>query len=125
MQNMYYRFQGKIRSQEVVRRGFMSDFYFKIFPMYFMLPKRSLTLLHRLLPFLSQAKSRNCARYSRNSFLDESGGVSLEEGYVIGKSAEIFGKKIFEDIPDKVKRSDSRYPSGTGRKNRSCCTVKG
>lgn len=26
----------------------------------------------------------------------------MEEGYVIGKSAEIFGDKIFEDIPDVV-----------------------
>ena len=103
----------------------MSDFLFQNISHVFHAPKRSLTLLHRLLPFQLRQKAEIAPDTAEILSLDESGGVSLEEGYVIGKSAEIFGKKIFEDIPDKVKRSDSRYPSGTGRKNRSCCTVKG
>ena len=36
-------------------------------------------------------------------FLDKSGEVSLTDDYVIGKSTEVFGEKIFDDVPEKLK----------------------
>ncbi len=35
--------------------------------------------------------------------LDENGEVSLTDDYVIGKSTEVFGDKIFGDVPEKLK----------------------
>lgn len=35
--------------------------------------------------------------------LDENGEVSLTDDYIIGKSTEVFGDKIFGDVPEKLK----------------------
>ena len=36
--------------------------------------------------------------------LDENGEVSLTDDYVIGKSTEVFGEKIFGGVPEKFKK---------------------
>ena len=52
-----------------------------------------------LLPYMSQFDTMPpCVGMSELS-LDDNGEVSLEDGYIIGKSTEIFGDKIFEDVP--------------------------
>ena len=94
----------KIRSQEVVRRGFMSDFLFQNISHVFHAPQEVIDIITSFTAVSEPGKKAEIAPDTAEILsLDESGGVSLEEGYVIGKSAEIFGKKIFEDIPDKVK----------------------
>lgn len=94
----------KIRSQEVVRRGFMSDFLFQNISHVFHAPQEVIDIITSFTAVSEPGKKAEIAPDTAEILsLDESGGVSLEEGYVIGKSAEIFGKKIFEDIPDKIK----------------------
>ncbi len=93
----------KIRSQEVVRRGFMSDFLFQNISHVFHAPQEVLDIITSFTPVQEPRKKVDImSNTSEILSLNENGEVSLEEGYVIGKSTELFGKKIFEDIPEKV-----------------------
>ena len=93
----------KIRSQEVVRRGFMSDFLFQNISHVFHAPQEVIDIITSFTPVQEPRKKVDImSNTSEILSLNENGEVSLEEGYVIGKSAELFGKKIFEDIPEKV-----------------------
>ena len=91
----------KIKSQEVVKRGFMSDFLFQNISNVFHAPQEVIDIIQNFTPIQEQ-KSRVDITPStgKELSLDENGEVSLEEGYVIGKSTEIFGNKIFETVPD-------------------------
>lgn len=91
----------KIKSQEVVKRGFMSDFLFQNISNVFHAPQEVIDIIQNFTPIQEQ-KSRVDITPStgKELSLDENGDVSLEEGYVIGKSAEIFGDKIFGTVPD-------------------------
>ena len=93
----------KIRSQEVVRRGFMSDFLFQNISHVFHAPQEVIDIITSFTPVQEPRKKVDImSNTSEILSLNENGEVSLEEGYVIGKSTELFGKKIFEDIPEKV-----------------------
>lgn len=91
----------KIKSQEVVKRGFMSDFLFQNISNVFHAPQMVIDIIQNFTPIQEQ-KSRVDITPStgKELSLDENGEVSLEEGDVIGKSSEIFGDKIFETVPD-------------------------
>lgn len=92
----------KIRSVEVVRRGFMSDFLFRNISHVFHAPQEIIDIITSFTPVQEPSKKAEITpELSEGLSLDEDGNVSLENGYVIGKSAEVFGKKIFEDIPGK------------------------
>lgn len=93
----------KIKSQEVVKRGFMSDFLFQNISNVFHAPQEVIDIIQTFTPI--QETKRNItitAETGEELSINEAGEVSLEKGYVIGKSVEIFGNKIFEDIPDVV-----------------------
>ncbi len=93
----------KIRSKEVVRRGFMSDFLFQNISHVFHAPQEVIDIITSFTPVQEPRKKADImSNTSEILSLNENGEVSLEEGYVIGKSTELFGKKIFEDIPEKV-----------------------
>lgn len=93
----------KIRSQEVVRRGFMSDFLFQNISHVFHAPQEVIDIITSFTPVQEPRKKVDIMSNTPEILsLNENGEVSLEEGYVIGKSTELFGKKIFEDIPEKV-----------------------
>ncbi len=93
----------KIRSQEVVRRGFMSDFLFQNISHVFHAPQEVIDIITSFTPVQEPSKKADIKPdTSEELSLDENGEVSLEEGYVIGRSADIFGEKIYESIPNKV-----------------------
>ncbi|MBS5696229.1 MAG: DEAD/DEAH box helicase family protein [Lachnospiraceae bacterium] len=93
----------KIKSQEVVRRGFMSDFLFQNISNVFHAPQEVLDIIQTFTPAQdSKGNVTITTETGEELSLNEAGEVSLEKGYVIGRSAEIFGDKIFEDIPDTV-----------------------
>ena len=93
----------KIRSQEVVRRGFMSDFLFQNISHVFVAPQEVMDIIES---FSAVAEPKKEVKLSKevaaDLSLDEEGNVALSDEYVIGKSAEIFGEKIFETT-EKVK----------------------
>lgn len=93
----------KIRSQEVVRRGFMSDFLFQNISHVFHAPQEVIDIITSFTPVQEPSKKADIKPDTSDELsLDENGEVSLEEGYVIGRSADIFGEKIYESIPNKV-----------------------
>ena len=93
----------KIRSQEVVRRGFMSDFLFQNISHVFHAPQEVIDIITSFTPVQEPSKKADIAldTYTELS-LDANGEVSLDEGYIIGKSTDIFGEKIYERVSSKL-----------------------
>ena len=94
----------KIRSQEVVCRGFMSDFLFQNISNVFHAPMEVIEIIQQFTAVQEPKSSVNITPQTEEELsLDENGEVSLTDDYVIGKSAEIFGDKIFGEVPEKLK----------------------
>lgn len=107
----------KIRSQEVVRRGFMSDFLFQNISHVFSAPQEVIDIIEN---FTAVEEPKQDVKLSKevaeDLSLDEEGNVSLSNEYVIGKTAEIFGAKIYETtekIQDLIVREKSVYGTET------------
>ena len=89
----------KIRSQEVVRRGFMSNYLFQNISNIFGAPQEVLDIIQQFTPVDEpKAKSEIDANAANNLPLDENGDVKLDDEYVIGQAADVFGPKIFDDV---------------------------
>ena len=88
----------KIRSVEVVQRGFMSDFLFQNIAHVFNASAEVVEIIAKF-PAVKeinlQAEVQDAAE---NLFLDDDGEISLPNDYVIGKAANIFGEKIYTDV---------------------------
>lgn len=94
----------KIRSVEVVRRGFMSNFLFQNISNVFSAPKEVLDIIEQLEAVEEPAGKINLTKEVRDDLsLNENGEVELSEEYVIGKTKDVFGKKIYDkDFSDKI-----------------------
>ncbi len=94
----------KTRSQEVVRRGFMSDFLFQNISNVFHAPMEVIEIIQQFTAVQEPKSNVNITPQTEDELsLDENGEVSLTDDYVIGKSTEVFGEKIFGDVPEKLK----------------------
>lgn len=94
----------KIRSQEVVRRGFMSDFLFQNISNVFHAPMEVIEIIQQFTAVQEPKSNVNINPQTEDELsLDENGEVSLTDDYVIGKSTEVFGEKIFGDVSEKLK----------------------
>jgi len=93
----------KIRSQEVVRRGFMSDFLFQNISHVFHAPQEVIDIITSFTPVQEPSRKVDVTPDTSDALsLDANGEVSLEDGYVIKRSEDIFGEKIYESIPNKL-----------------------
>ena len=91
----------KIKSQEVVRRGFMSDFLFQNVTNVFHAPPEVIEIIQQFTPVSEPSKKGTIDAEAAGQIpLDEDGNVDIPEDYVIGRSADVFGEKIFGDITD-------------------------
>lgn len=89
----------KIRSQEVVRRGFMSDFLFQNISNVFHAPKAVTDIISGLTPVSEKESGLPINQdTAKDLSLDENGDVSLPKDYIIGKAKEVFGEKVYADI---------------------------
>lgn len=107
----------KIKSKEVVRMGFQSNFLFQNIGNVFSAPQEVLDILENFQP-ISEAKVKPIditPNTGKKLSLDENGEVSLDEGYVIGRTADVFGAKIYEDTPalDTALKTLTHTPSAT------------
>ena len=94
----------KIRSQEVVRSGFISNFLFQNVYNVFHAPMKVRDIIGKLEPVKEPKKNVNLPADTEKEFpLDENGDIVLSDDYVSGKSNDIFGDKIFDDIPKNLK----------------------
>lgn len=102
----------KLKSQEVVKRGFMSDFLFQNIGHIFNAPQAVIDILTSI-----EAAKEPTVPVGVNSNIteelsvDDTGKVKIDTNYVIGKSAELFGQKIFDtdSINDKVAEAVGNY----------------
>ena len=94
----------KIKSKEVVRCGFMSDFLFQNITNIFRAPQEILDIIKKFTP-MEEQKTPNMSVTPETAgklSLDENGEVSLDDAYVIGRSADVFGDKIFQEVPEDI-----------------------
>lgn len=105
----------KIKSVEVVRRGFMSNFLFQNIGNVFSAPKEVLDIIEQFDPIGEQKPKQNVnlsEEVKKDLGLDENGNVNLDDEYVIGVAADIFGDKIY-DVTEEVENTidEVREPS--------------
>ena len=88
----------KIKSVEVVRRGFMSNFLFQNINNVFSAPKEILDIIQQFEPIeepKNKIKVNLSEEVKKDLNLDENGEVSLPDEYVVGVAADIFGPKLY------------------------------
>lgn len=107
----------KIRSQEVVRRGFMSDYLFQNISHVFGAPQEVIDIIKSFTPADEPKNKPEIDQKGMTDIpLDDNGDVALPDDYVIGRAADIFGPKIFDNVPgqflDTVAKIDVKSEKG-------------
>lgn len=94
----------KLKSQEVVRRGFLSNFLFQNISNIFGAPNVVKGIVEKLNPANEDPKKnqRNKLEHIADVPVDGDGNVSVPTEIVIGKTQELFGEKIYEEMTAKV-----------------------
>lgn len=93
----------KIRSREVVRRGFMSDFLFQNISNIFRAPAEVLDVLQKLEPYKAPSKELGVREDTADELnLNENGEVEIPQEQVIGLANGIFGEKVYSSIADEL-----------------------
>lgn len=94
----------KIRSVEVVRRGFMSNFLFQNISNVFSAPKEVLDIIDQFEAIEEPTGKINLTQETKDDLsLNADGEVELTDDYVIGKTQDVFGEKIYDqDFSTKI-----------------------
>lgn len=93
----------KIRSREVVRRGFMSDFLFQNISNIFRAPAEVLDVLQKLEPYKAPSKELGVHEDTADELdLNDNGEVEIPQEQVIGLANGIFGEKVYSSIADEL-----------------------
>lgn len=91
----------RIRSLEVVRRGFMSNFLFQNIANIFNAPPEVIDIIQSLPNAPEGDVVGSLSPEAREDMsVNEDGEVELSDTFVIGKSQEVFGEKIYGEITD-------------------------
>ena len=90
----------KLKSQEVVRRGFMCDYLFQNISNIFRAPQAVMDILKKI-PEGRKFEGPNPDNY-KNIIIDANGDVSIPQEQVIGTTKDIFGKKIYKDLGPEI-----------------------
>ena len=93
----------RIRSREVVRHGFMSDFLFQNIANVFRAPAEVLEVLQKFEPFKSPSKELGVRDDTADELdLDENGEIDIPQERVIGLAEGLFGEKVYGSIADEL-----------------------
>ena len=104
----------KIRSVEVVKRGFMSNFLFQNIGQIFGAPKEVLDIIQSFQPIEEPKSKVNLPEEVKKGLnIDENGEVSVPDDIVIGLANDIFGDKIY-DIQSAVDSAISNVSDNLG-----------
>lgn len=106
----------RIKSQEVVRRGFMSNFLFQNISNVFGAPAVVRDIVEKLTPAHEEPKKsdRDKLQDLEGITVDENGEVEIPGELVIGKTQDLFGAKIYEDLGAAVHESVIDVGKSTG-----------
>lgn len=95
----------KLKCQQVVRSGFISNFLFKDISNVFGAPKLVQDILENILP-ASQNKSTSQKKVSLDEIsevpVDDNGDVQVPDEVVIGRTQDLFGPKIYTELSSGV-----------------------
>lgn len=87
----------KIRSTEVVKRGFMSNFLFQNISVVFGAPSVVKQIIDKFTPVDEPKRNKVAEEDTDSVHLDEEGNVDIPEEIVIGKAQNLFGEKHYEE----------------------------
>lgn len=91
----------RIRSREVVKRGFMSDYLFQNISNVFRAPADIVTILQALTPTPKPTQDLGGMQATADeAHLNEKGEVDIPEEQIIGTAADMFGGKVYSDTED-------------------------
>lgn len=103
----------KIRSLEVVRRGFMSNFLFQTIGNIFNAPQAVIDIITNFQP-VSEGELVDVSREDREQItVNSDGEVELNEDFVIGQTQDVFGDKIYSDITDVIETKTAEIVQST------------
>lgn len=95
----------KIRSVEVVKRGFMSNFLFQNISNIFGAPKEVIDIITKFEAIEEPKNKINLTEeVQKDLSLDKNGEVSLSDEFVIGRTQDVFGNKIY-DVTSQVQET--------------------
>lgn len=94
----------RLRSQEVVRRGFMSNFLFQNISNIFNCPSAVAGILNKITPSAEGVDAKAASTVS----VDDEGNAVADERQVIGLQEGLFGQKVFEELEAQFDRQVSK-----------------
>lgn len=96
----------KIRSTEVVRRGFMSDFLFQNISNVFRAPAKVLDMIQNFEPYKAPDKDLSITADTADELsLDADGNVDIPEEVTIGLASDLFGDKVYGVVEEELQGS--------------------
>lgn len=100
----------KLKSQEVVRHGFISNFLFRNIGNVFGAPGIVKDIVEKLTPANEDPRKRDKENLEHISDVpvDENGNVEISNEIVIGKTQDLFGQKKYEDMVSSFESQISR-----------------
>lgn len=93
----------KLRSQEVVNRGFMSDFLFQNITNVFHAPKAVVDIINKFEP-IQEKDVQLTVEDGEDLYVNEDGEVEIPEDVIEEKTEEVFGAKIY-DVQESLKEA--------------------
>ena len=90
----------KLKSQEVVRHGFMSNFLFQNIGNIFSAPAAVRSIIDKLNPAQEEKKKKNTDTLDKMNEInvDDEGNAVVDNQIIIGKTQDLFGNKVYEDL---------------------------
>lgn len=96
----------KIRSTEVVRRGFMSDFLFQNISNVFRAPTAVVELIQNFEPYKAPNEDLGITPDAADELsLDENGDVDIPNEIAVGLASDLFGDKVYGDVEEELQGS--------------------
>lgn len=94
----------RLKSMEVVRRGFLSNFLFRDIGMVFGAPAIVREIMEKLTPAQEETRKNNAPPLDDLSSVavDENGDVAISNEIVIGQTRDIFGAKHYAEIEEHI-----------------------
>lgn len=93
----------KLRSQEVVNRGFMSDFLFQNITNVFHAPKAIVDIINKFEP-IQEKDVQLSVEDGEDLYVNEDGEVEIPEAVIEEKTEEVFGAKIY-DVQESLEKA--------------------
>lgn len=93
----------KIKTEEVIRRGFMSNMLFSNIGVVFNAPKEVVEILNKMEPVKEQGSRREKLDHEelQEVPVDENGNIEIPQETVVNQTNAVFGEKIYEEVPVK------------------------